>query len=149
MHWTLTDTGWAKAAWGLLFPPLLTGCAVVLFDGVGFDPTLHLNLITKLKVTTFCAPPTVYRMFAQMDLTKFDLSSVRRSVGAGEPLNPEVIKYWRTNTGTTIAGDDAPATLHGAQCDSQVQCRCCTTARSCNFFLFVVTPQTDTDRRSL
>ena len=103
VHWTLTDTGWAKAAWGMLFPQFLIGCAVVLFDGAGFDPELHLEIIRKLKVNTFCAPPTAYRMFAQMDLTQYDLSSVRRSMGAGEPLNPEVIRYWQETTGTLIA----------------------------------------------
>ncbi|MEQ9121521.1 MAG: AMP-binding protein, partial [Alphaproteobacteria bacterium] len=61
------------------------------------------DLIRDLKVTTFCAPPTVYRMFAQLDLSAYDLSSLRRCLGAGEPLNPEVIRYWREHTGTTIA----------------------------------------------
>jgi len=103
IHWTLTDTGWAKAAWGMLFPQFLMGVTVVLYDGAGFDPELHLNLIKKLKVSTFCAPPTIYRLFAQIDLAAYDLSSVRRSLGAGEPLNPEVIRYWEKHTGTTIA----------------------------------------------
>ena len=57
VHWTLTDTGWAKAAWGMLFPQFLIGCSVVLFDGAGFDPVLHLEIIKKLRVSTFCAPP--------------------------------------------------------------------------------------------
>lgn len=103
IHWTLTDTGWAKAAWGMLFPQFLMGVSVVLYDGDGFDAELHLNLIEKLGVTTFCAPPTIYRLFAQMDLGRHDLSSIRRSLGAGEPLNPEVIRYWKEQTGTTIA----------------------------------------------
>jgi len=103
VHWTLTDTGWAKAAWGMLFPQLLLGVTTVVFDGAGFDVDLHLDLIRDLKVTTFCAPPTVYRMFAQLDLSAYDLSSLRRCLGAGEPLNPEVIRYWREHTGTTIA----------------------------------------------
>lgn len=103
LHWTLTDTGWAKAAWGMLFPQLLIGSTIVLYDGAGFDADLHLNLIGKLKVSTFCAPPTVYRLFAQKDLSGFDLSSLRRCIGAGEPLNPEVIRYWEENTGTVIA----------------------------------------------
>ena len=59
VHWTLTDTGWAKAAWGLLYPPLLAGAAVVLYDGEGFDPEMHLKLIAEHRVTTFCAPPTI------------------------------------------------------------------------------------------
>ena len=103
VHWTLTDTGWAKAAWGMLFPQFLSESTVVLFDGKGFDADLHLRLIDKLKVNTFCAPPTVYRLFAQMDLSGYDLSSLRRSIGAGEPLNPEVIRFWKDRTGTIIA----------------------------------------------
>ncbi len=75
----------------------------MLFDAKGFDADLHLHLIKKLGVTTFCAPPTVYRLFAQKDLSEFDLSSLRRCIGAGEPLNPEVIRYWQEHTGTVIA----------------------------------------------
>lgn len=103
MHWTLTDTGWAKAAWGMLFPQMLMGCTTVLYDAPGMDVEAHLNAISELGVTTFCGPPTVYRLFAQQDLTKYDLSSLRRCLGAGEPLNPEVIRYWHEHTGTTIA----------------------------------------------
>ena len=75
---------------------------MVLYDGAGVDIDLHLNLIKKLGVTTFCAPPTLYRMFAQQDLTKFDLSTIRHSMSAGEPLNPEVIKIWQSATGGSI-----------------------------------------------
>ncbi len=103
IHWTLTDTGWAKAAWGMLFPQLLLGSTIILFDGKGLDVDQHLNLIRDFKVTTFCAPPTAYRMFAQTDLKQYDLSSLRRCMGAGEPLNPEVIRYWEEHTGTVIA----------------------------------------------
>ena len=102
VHWTLSDTGWAKAAWGLLFAPWQMGAAIVLHDADGFDPDLHLRLIAQLGVTTFCAPPTVYRMFAQMDLGRYDLGSLRRSLGAGEPLNPEVIRIWEKATGNAI-----------------------------------------------
>jgi fatty-acyl-CoA synthase len=103
IHWTLTDTGWAKAAWGLLFPPMLMGATILLFDAAGFDAGQHLGLIGKHKVTTFCAPPTAYRMFAQEDLSAYDLTTLRRSIGAGEPLNPEVIRIWQKHTGTVIA----------------------------------------------
>lgn len=103
MHWTLTDTGWAKAAWGMLFPQMLIGCTTVLYDAPGMDVEAHLNAIAELGVTTFCGPPTVYRLFAQQDLTQYNLSSLRRCLGAGEPLNPEVIRYWYDHTGTTIA----------------------------------------------
>ncbi len=102
IHWTLSDTGWAKAAWGMLYAPWQMGSAMVLFNGTGFDAELHLNLIEKLGVTTFCAPPTVYRVFAQMDLSKYNLSSIRHAIGAGEPLNPEVIKVWKDATGADI-----------------------------------------------
>lgn len=102
IHWTLSDTGWAKAAWGMFFAPWLMNSTMVLFNGTGFDPDLHLRLIKKLGVTTFCAPPTIFRMFSQMDLDAYDLSSIRHTVGAGEPLNPEVIRIWNKATGTTI-----------------------------------------------
>lgn len=101
VHWTLTDTGWAKAAWGLLFPPWLMGATTVLYEGASrFDPDFHLKLIGELGVTTFCAPPTIYRLFAQQDLSRYDLSSLRHSIGAGEPLNPEAIRVWHDATGT-------------------------------------------------
>ncbi len=103
VHWTLTDTGWAKAAWGMLFPQMLIGVTTVLYDAPGMDVEAHLNLISELSITTFCAPPTVYRLFAQENLSQYDLKSLRRCLGAGEPLNPEVIRYWEKHTGTTIA----------------------------------------------
>ncbi len=102
IHWTLSDTGWAKAAWGMLFAPWLLNSTMVLYNGGGFDAELHLQLIKKLNVTTFCAPPTIFRIFAQMDLDPYDLSSIRHTVSAGEPLNPEVIRIWEGATGTTI-----------------------------------------------
>ena len=103
VHWTLSDTGWAKAAWGMLFPQWLFGAAVVLYDGdPRFDADIHLRLINKLGVTTFCAPPTIFRLFAQMDVSDYDLSSLRHSMSAGEPLNPQAIKMWKEATGTTV-----------------------------------------------
>lgn len=102
VHWTLTDTGWAKAAWGLLFPPLLSGATIMLFDGEGFDAEMHLKLIERFGVTTFCAPPTIYRVFAQMDTSPFDLSSLRHCMGAGEPLNPEAMRAWKAASGCDV-----------------------------------------------
>ena len=102
IHWTLTDTGWAKAAWGLLYPQLLAGCSIVLFDGEGFDLETHLKIIERYKVTTFCAPPTIYRLMAQADLSKVDFSSIRHCFGAGEPLNPEAMRVWKNATGCDI-----------------------------------------------
>ncbi len=104
VHWTLTDTGWAKAAWGMLFAQFTLRSPIVLYDGEGaFDADFHLRMLARLGVKTFCAPPTVYRLFAQQALDQYDLSGVRRSLSAGEPLNPEVIRVWERATGTVIA----------------------------------------------
>ncbi len=103
LHWTLSDTGWAKAAWGKLFGQWQIGAAVMVHDASGkFDAKTHLKLIETCGVTTFCAPPTAYRMLILEDLGRYDLSSIRHSCSAGEPLNPEVIKVWKEHTGTTI-----------------------------------------------
>lgn len=103
LHWTLSDTGWAKAAWGMLFGQWRIGATVFLWDGRGKpDLSLILRLIGQYRVTTFCAPPTLYRGFAQLDLTTFDWSSLRHAVAAGEPLDPETMAVWRRATGLTI-----------------------------------------------
>jgi acyl-coenzyme A synthetase/AMP-(fatty) acid ligase len=103
VHWTVSDTGWAKAAWGKLFGQWKLGSAIFLWDQRGkFDPDLALRILAGSGVTTFCAPPTLFRAFVLLDLPSYDLSRVRHSVSAGEPLNPEVIKVWKDATGTTI-----------------------------------------------
>ena len=103
IHWTLSDTGWAKAAWGMLYPPWQMGATNVLYDGEArFDADVHLRLIGKLGVTTFCAPPTVYRLFAQIDLAHYELGSLRHCFSAGEPLNPEAMRVWKAATGTEL-----------------------------------------------
>jgi acyl-coenzyme A synthetase/AMP-(fatty) acid ligase len=103
LHWTVSDTGWAKAAWGKLFGQWRLGAAVFLWDQRGkMDPGQCLGILAGSGVTTFCAPPTLFRAFVLQDLKAFDLSRVRHSVSAGEPLNPEVIKVWKEATGTTI-----------------------------------------------
>jgi acyl-coenzyme A synthetase/AMP-(fatty) acid ligase len=103
LHWTFSDTGWAKAAWGKLFGQWRMGAAVFLWDQRGkLDPELCLRVLERSGTTTFCAPPTLFRAFVQLDLGAFDLARVRHTVSAGEPLNPEVIRAWREATGTTI-----------------------------------------------
>jgi acyl-coenzyme A synthetase/AMP-(fatty) acid ligase len=103
LHWTVSDTGWAKAAWGKLFGQWRLGSAIFLWDQRGrFDPDQGLRVLERSGVTTFCAPPTLFRAFVQLDLSRYNLSHVRHSVSAGEPLNPEVIKVWKEVTGTTI-----------------------------------------------
>ena len=101
IHWTVSDTGWAKAAWGKLFGQWIVGATVVMWDIVGKpDFDRMLELISELGVTSFCAPPTLYRAFAQMDLSGYDWSTLRHCTSAGEPLNPEVIETWKAATGT-------------------------------------------------
>ena len=95
LHWTISETGWAKAAWGKLFGQMIAGAAVIQWETPGrFDADGLLKAMEKYGVTTFCAPPTVYRMLIQMDLTKYKLK-LRHSMSAGEPLNPEVIRVWK------------------------------------------------------
>jgi acyl-coenzyme A synthetase/AMP-(fatty) acid ligase len=103
LHWTVSDFGWAKAAWGKLFGQWAVGAAVFLWDLRGKpDFDLMLRLIGEHGVTTFCAPPTVYRALVLLDLASYDWSRLRHCVSAGEPLNPEVIKVWQAATGLTI-----------------------------------------------
>ncbi len=103
LHWTLSDTGWAKAAWGCLFGPWSEGAALFIQDSTGrFDAKETLGLLERYQVTTFCAPPTAYRLLVLEDFATYDLRDLRHCVGAGEPLNPEVIETWREGTGLTI-----------------------------------------------
>ena len=103
LHFTLAETGWAKASWGKLFGQWLCGSAIFVYDFHGkFDPEDLLNYITKYKITTFCAPPTVYRFMIKTDLSKYDLSSIKYMMTAGEALNPEIYKQIRLKTGHPI-----------------------------------------------
>ena len=103
LHFTLSDTGWAKSAWGSLFGQWIEGAAVFIYDIRGkFDPAEIPPLLEKYGITTFCCPPTVYRMLILLDLKKYNLSKLRHCVSAGEPLNPEVIRVWKEKTGLLI-----------------------------------------------
>jgi len=103
LQWTLSDTGWAKAAYGKLFGQWHQGAAVLQHDARGrFDAGLTLGILEKYGVTCFCAPPTAYRMMVLEDLNKYDLPHLRHCTGAGEPLNPEVMKQWHDGTGLDI-----------------------------------------------
>ncbi|MFN8543720.1 MAG: acyl--CoA ligase [Candidatus Binatia bacterium] len=93
LHWTTSDTGWAKAAYGVIFGPWMLGVPVFLFDG-RFDPERELDLLARYEITTFCAPPTEYRLLVKQNLARRRLPYLRHCVGAGEPLNPEVIHAW-------------------------------------------------------
>jgi acetyl-CoA synthetase/medium-chain acyl-CoA synthetase len=99
--WTTSDTGWAKAAYGVLFGPWSVGAEVVLFDG-RFEPEAELRFLEDVSPHVFCAPPTEFRMLVKQDLSRLALPNLRECVSAGEPLNPEVIRAWRDATGLTI-----------------------------------------------
>ena len=103
LHWNLSDTGWAKAAWSSLFAPWSQGTAVFVQEaGAKFDAKAALEVLQQFPITTFCAPPTVYRLFVTLDLKATPLKALRHAVAAGEPLNPEVITIWREASGITI-----------------------------------------------
>jgi acyl-coenzyme A synthetase/AMP-(fatty) acid ligase len=103
LHWNTADNGWAKAAWSSLFGPWNMGAALFVQDSRGkFNAVETLQLLERYPITTFCAPPTVYRTLVLEDLKQFHFQSLRWCVGAGEPLNPEVIETWREATGLTI-----------------------------------------------
>ncbi len=103
LHFTYSDTGWAKCAWGKILGQWIAGCCVFIYDARGkFKATELLPLLEKYEITTFCCPPTIYRMLILADLSKFDLTQLRHCCSAGEPLNPEVIKVWKEGTGLNI-----------------------------------------------
>lgn len=103
LHFNLSETGWAKAAWSSLYGPWNQGAALFQQDARGkFSAPETLDLLERYPITTFCAPPTVYRMLVLEDLGARKLKALRWCVGAGEPLNPEVIAAWERGTGLTI-----------------------------------------------
>lgn len=102
LHLTVADTGWAKAVWGKIYGQWLAGSAVFVYDYNKFVPKDLLNVICKHGVTTFCAPPTMYRFFIKEDLTQYDLSKLKYCVVAGEPLNPEVYNQFLKMTGIKL-----------------------------------------------
>lgn len=102
LHFTVADTGWAKSAWGKLYGQWLSGSAVMTYDYDKFVPKNLMEVIEKYKVTTFCAPPTIYRFLIKEDLSKFNLSALKYCVVAGEPLNPEVYRQFLEETGIKL-----------------------------------------------
>ncbi len=101
-HLTISDTGWGKAAWGKLFGQMAVGTCVFVYDFDKFIPTDMLRIMQDYKITTFCAPPTMYRFFIKEGLENFDLSSLKYSCIAGEALNPEVYNKWLEFTGLKL-----------------------------------------------
>ncbi len=102
MHLTVSETGWAKSVWGKLYGQWLAETAIFVYDHEKFTPAEMLKAICEHKVTTFCAPPTVYRYFIKEDLSKYDFSHMKWASTAGEPLNPEVFLQFEKATGLKL-----------------------------------------------
>ena len=103
LHFTISETGWGKALWGKLYGQWLCEGAVFTYDFDRFDAEKILPMFQKYNITTFCAPPTMYRMLIKQDLSKYDLSSIVHATTAGEALNPEVFYQFEKATGLRIA----------------------------------------------
>jgi len=101
VHWNISSPGWAKHAWSCLFAPWNAGATIFIYNYARFNPPAALQVLVNNKVTSLCAPPTVWRMLMQQDLANYK-TSLRELVGAGEPLNPEVIDIVRRAWGITI-----------------------------------------------
>lgn len=103
VHWNVSDLGWAKAAWSSLFGPWQMGACIFALDIHGkFDPAHTLDTLVNFPITTWCVPPTALRMMIRQDLGRRSFPHLRHCVTAGEPLNPEVLKVWKTATGYEI-----------------------------------------------
>ena len=102
LHFTIADTGWGKAVWGKYYGQWLMEAAVLTYDYDRFDADELLGLIARYGVTTMCCPPTMYRMFSQVDIDKYDFSTLQYSTTAGEALNPDLFDFWLEHTGLTI-----------------------------------------------
>ena len=103
LHFTISETGWGKALWGKLYGQWLCEGAVFVYDFDRFDASKILPMFAKYNITTFCAPPTMYRMLIRQDISQYDLSSIRHATTAGEALNPEVYYRFEEATGLKIA----------------------------------------------
>jgi acetyl-CoA synthetase len=102
LHLTIAETGWAKAAWGKIYGQWLCRAPVFVYDYDQFIPSAMLKIISKHKIASFCAPPTVYRFFVKEDLSKYDFSALKHCSVAGEPLNPEVYEQFKNATGISL-----------------------------------------------
>ena len=102
IHLTISDTGWGKAAWGKMYGQLIMGTCVFVYDFDKFIPENMLAVMEKYRITTFCAPPTMFRFFIKAGIGSYDLSSLKYCTIAGEALNPEVYNKWLEYTGIKL-----------------------------------------------
>lgn len=103
LHLTLADTGWGKAAWGKFYGQMIAGATVFVYDYEGhFKPTELLRVMQDFKISSFCAPPTIYRFLVRENIEEYDLSSLKWCTTAGEPLNPSIFEKWHDKTGIII-----------------------------------------------
>ena len=102
IHWTQTDSGWAKFAWGKIYGQWICGATIGVYDTEKFIPHEMLEAIERIRPTTFCAPATIFRFLIKEDLSGYDFSFIEHASLAGEPLNPEVFKQIEEKTGLRI-----------------------------------------------
>ena len=102
LHFTISDTGWAKALWGKLYGQWMCEAATFVYDFDRFNAADILPMFAKYNITTFCAPPTMLRMMVKEDISKYDLSSIKHMTTAGEALNPEIYRQFEKATGLHI-----------------------------------------------
>jgi len=102
LHYTISDTGWGKSVWGMLYGQWLCEAGIFCYDFDRFDPLEILPMFSEHGITTFCAPPTMYRFLIREDLSKYDLSTIKYLTTAGEALNPEVFNRFKEATGLSI-----------------------------------------------
>ncbi|MDR0513878.1 MAG: AMP-binding protein [Coriobacteriaceae bacterium] len=102
IHFTIADTGWGKAVWGKFYGQWLMESCVLTYDFDRFSADEVLSLVARYRLTTFCCPPTMYRLMMQADVDAYDLTSLTRLSTAGEALNPDIFDFWLEHTGLTI-----------------------------------------------
>ncbi len=102
LHMSVTDSGWAKFGWGKIYGQWIAGATIFCYDMLKFKPARLLQVMQDFKLTTFCAPPTMYRFMLQEDVASYDLSSIQNFATAGEPLNADVTMRWEKFTGKKI-----------------------------------------------
>ena len=102
LHYSMAETGWAKASWGKIYGQWISGSAVFVYDRKSFNPQTILQKISDFKVDTFCAPPVIYRYLVEQNFSKYDLSALKHCCSAGESLNPKVAESFYNKTGLAI-----------------------------------------------